>query len=88
MKTLILDDDPTGTQSASGVDVLLEWDADLIEQALGRADAVYLLTNTRAVPEGEAVALLERTRAEAEEVGRRLGGRAHDDRRHPLRPDR
>lgn len=77
MKTIILDDDPTGTQSASGVDVLLEWDADLIEQALGRADAVYLLTNTRAVPEGEAVALLERTRAEAEEAGHRLGERVH-----------
>lgn len=77
MKTLILDDDPTGTQSASGVDVLLEWDADLIEEALGGADAVYLLTNTRAVSEADAVALLERTRTEAEEAGRRLGERVH-----------
>ncbi|MBF4568093.1 four-carbon acid sugar kinase family protein [Plantibacter sp. VKM Ac-2880] len=77
MKTLILDDDPTGTQSASGVDVLLEWDADLLETALGSADAVYLLTNTRAVPEDEAVSLLERTRDQAAEAGRRLGERIH-----------
>ena len=77
MKTLILDDDPTGTQSASGVDVLLEWDADLLETALGSADAVYLLTHTRAVPEGEAVSLLERTRDQAAEAGRRLGERIH-----------
>lgn len=77
MKTIILDDDPTGTQSASGVDVLLEWDADLLEEALHTADAVYLLTNTRAVPEAEAVALLERTRGDALEAGRRLGERLH-----------
>lgn len=77
MKTLILDDDPTGTQSASGVDVLLEWDADLLETALGSADAIYLLTNTRAVPEDEAVSLLERTRDQAAEAGRRLGERIH-----------
>lgn len=77
MKTIILDDDPTGTQSASGVDVLLEWDADLLETTLRSADAVYLLTNTRAVPEAAAVALLERTRADGEEAGRRLGERIH-----------
>lgn len=77
MKTIILDDDPTGTQSASGVDVLLEWDAELLEEALRTADAVYLLTNTRAVPEAEAVALLERTRDDALEAGRRLGERLH-----------
>jgi len=77
MKTIILDDDPTGTQSASGVDVLLEWDADLLESTLRSADAVYLLTNTRAVSEDEAVALLERTRDDAEEAARRLGERVH-----------
>ncbi|MGK9149110.1 hypothetical protein KXS11_15870 [Plantibacter flavus] len=77
MKTIILDDDPTGTQSASGVDVLLEWDAGLLEQTLRDADAVYLLTNTRAVSEAEAVALLERTRDDAEEAGRRLGEHLH-----------
>lgn len=77
MKTIILDDDPTGTQSASGVDVLLEWDADLLESTLRTADAVYLLTNARAVSESAAVALLERTRDDAAEAGRRLGERIH-----------
>ena len=34
MKTIVLDDDPTGTQSATGVTVLLESDADLLTEAL------------------------------------------------------
>ena len=38
MKTVVLDDDPTGTQSATGVQVLLESDADRLEAALRDAD--------------------------------------------------
>lgn len=73
MKTIVLDDDPTGTQSASGVTVLLETSADILEAALRDADSVYVLTNTRALEEPAAVALLERIRGEAEEAAARLG---------------
>ena len=59
MKCLILDDDPTGTQSATDALVLLRWDAATLTDALRAHDAVYLLTNTRAVDEQAAVALLE-----------------------------
>jgi uncharacterized protein YgbK (DUF1537 family) len=48
---IILDDDPTGTQSVAGVPVLLDWDAELIAGAArSGAAAVYLLTNSRAYP--------------------------------------
>ena len=72
MKTIVLDDDPTGTQSATGVTVLLECDAELLEAALRRSDSVYVQTNSRALPEAEAVALVTRIRAEGEEAARRL----------------
>ncbi|GAB3618246.1 four-carbon acid sugar kinase family protein [Okibacterium endophyticum] len=75
MKTIVLDDDPTGTQSASGVTVLLSSDADRITDALREADSVYVQTNSRALPEAEAVALVTRIKADGEEASRRLGDR-------------
>jgi uncharacterized protein YgbK (DUF1537 family) len=73
MKTVVLDDDPTGTQSASGVEVLLTVDADLLTAALRRADSVYVQTNSRAIDERAAVDLVLRVRREALEAGERLG---------------
>ncbi|RCK70435.1 hypothetical protein DT076_07275 [Desertihabitans brevis] len=77
MKVLVLDDDPTGTQSATDVTVLLRWDADTIADALTDADAAYLLTNTRAVDEDTAVRLVRDIADAAEQAGRRLGERVH-----------
>ncbi|MGW4928241.1 four-carbon acid sugar kinase family protein [Agromyces sp. NPDC004153] len=73
MKTIVLDDDPTGTQSATGVTVLLDFDADILADALAAADAVYLQTNSRALPEDEAVALARRIREDAHAASARLG---------------
>ena len=73
MKTIVLDDDPTGTQSATGVTVLLESDADLLTEALRHADSVYVQTNSRALDESTAVALIRGIRADGEEAARRLG---------------
>lgn len=73
MKTVVLDDDPTGTQSASGVRVLLECSADRIEEVLRDAESVYVQTNSRALNEADAVALVRRIRADGEEAARRLG---------------
>lgn len=73
MKTIVLDDDPTGTQSATGVTVLLDSDADLIADALSHADAVYVQTNSRALDEAAAVALVSRVRADGEAAAGRLG---------------
>lgn len=73
MKTIVLDDDPTGTQSASDVVVLLESSAGLLADALGEADSVYVLTNSRAIPEDEAVALMRQIKADASVAAERLG---------------
>ncbi|MET4638405.1 four-carbon acid sugar kinase family protein [Mycetocola sp. 2940] len=73
MKTVVLDDDPTGTQSASNVRVLLVSDADLLTEALRTDDSVYVQTNTRAIDEASAVALVRQVRNDALAAGSRLG---------------
>src|SRR5215207_5391539 len=77
MKLIVLDDDPTGTQSATGVEVLLEWDAASLTDALRQADSVYVLTNTRAMHEEAAVALLERIRDQRDAAADALGEPVH-----------
>jgi len=73
VKTLILDDDPTGTQSASGVTVMLRWNAESIAAELRDADAAYLLTNTRAVDERSAVTLVREIVADARRAEELIG---------------
>lgn len=73
MKTIILDDDPTGTQSASNVRVLLKWDTKAITEALRVADSVYLQTNSRAINEAQAIRLASEIRGQALESETELG---------------
>jgi uncharacterized protein YgbK (DUF1537 family) len=55
----VLDDDPTGTQSVSGVRILFEWEApSLVAAALDGRPAVHLLTNSRAYPPERAYAIV------------------------------
>lgn len=52
---VVLDDDPTGTQSVAGLPVLTRWErADLDAAIATGAPAVYVLTNTRALDEADA----------------------------------
>ena len=60
MRTVVLDDDPTGTQAATGVTVLfdlglLETDPAALVDALRADGAVYVQTNSRAI-DGAAAA--------------------------------
>jgi uncharacterized protein YgbK (DUF1537 family) len=48
-RLVVLDDDPTGAQALAGIEVLLDWSAGTIADAIRRAPAVHLLTNTRAL---------------------------------------
>jgi uncharacterized protein YgbK (DUF1537 family) len=73
MKTVVLDDDPTGTQSASGVTVLLQYDAELLRDVLSRADSVYVQTNSRAIDEDAAIALVSDVRDAARSAAESLG---------------
>ncbi|WP_270889667.1 four-carbon acid sugar kinase family protein [Pedococcus sp. 5OH_020] len=73
MKTIVLDDDPTGTQSATGVSVLFETDVDMLADALRAADSVYVQTNSRALSQDAAVALVAKIRADGEGAAQELG---------------
>jgi uncharacterized protein YgbK (DUF1537 family) len=83
MKIVVLDDDPTGTQSATGVTVLLDSSADILTEALRDNDSVYVQTNSRAISEADAVALVSRVRSDALEAAARL----QDEVRFVLRGD-
>ena len=55
-KLVVLDDDPTGTQTVYDVPVLTTWQTDeLLQELLNDLPCFYLLTNTRAFPAAEAV---------------------------------
>lgn len=63
-RLLVLDDDPTGSQCVAGVDVALGEDpavpAAVLRDAGAEGAACFVLTNTRALDEDEAVALNRR----------------------------
>ena len=54
-KLVVLDDDPTGTQTVYGIPVLTTWDVDeLAAEFVGPFPCFYLLTNSRSVPAAAA----------------------------------
>ena len=65
-KVVVLDDDPTGTQTVHGIPVLTEWSVESLRTELSHdGPAFYLLTNSRSVPLADAQALNR-------EIGRNL----------------
>jgi uncharacterized protein YgbK (DUF1537 family) len=56
-RLLVIDDDPTGTQSVHGVPVLTAWSREDLAGALADAGTVFVLTNSRSMPEREAIAV-------------------------------
>ncbi|MEQ8807433.1 MAG: four-carbon acid sugar kinase family protein [Imperialibacter sp.] len=72
---VVLDDDPTGTQTCYDVMVLTSWDVSLIAAELRQKPSIlYILTNSRSLPEPEAVNL-------ALEIGRNLKEAAKESQR-------
>src|SRR3954462_4653274 len=74
-KVIVLDDDPTGTQTVHGVPVLTTWTVDALAAELNEpGPCAYILTNTRAFS-GEQACRINREigrnlRAAAERTGR------------------
>jgi uncharacterized protein YgbK (DUF1537 family) len=57
-KIVVLDDDPTGTQTVHNVPVLTEWSPESLTAVLSESGAVvYILTNSRSVPLEQAQAI-------------------------------
>ena len=74
---VVLDDDPTGTQSVHGLPVLTEWPPDALYRELAHpapSNCFYLLTNSRSLPIAEAQGLnheIGRSLREAARLARR-----------------
>lgn len=73
IRTVVLDDDPTGTQSATGVRVLFSWDEALLRRTFTEYSSVYILTNTRSVDETTAVTMVRQIRDNARAAAESLG---------------
>ena len=93
---VVLDDDPTGTQSVADLPVLTRWEVEDLRWALDQgAAAVYVLTNTRSLDPVEAAArnreVVTHALTAAADTGRPLGFVSRSDstlRGHfPLEPD-
>lgn len=57
-KLVVLDDDPTGTQTVHGIPVLTEWSVESLKSEFENdLPCFYILTNSRSLPEPEARAL-------------------------------
>jgi uncharacterized protein YgbK (DUF1537 family) len=74
---VVLDDDPTGTQSVAGLPVLTRWERSDLDGAFATgAAAVYVLTNTRSLDEDAAAdrnrEVVEVALAAAADAGRRV----------------
>ncbi|EPE02180.1 ketose-bisphosphate aldolase class-ii-like protein [Ophiostoma piceae UAMH 11346] len=56
---VVLDDDPTGTQTCHNIDVLLVWDNHTLDEAFRRSPTgFFILTNSRSLPSAAARSLL------------------------------
>ncbi|MCU1515483.1 MAG: hypothetical protein JWQ75_204, partial [Pseudarthrobacter sp.] len=92
---VVLDDDPTGTQSVADLPVLTRWDVEDFVWAFGQnKPAVYVLTNTRSLDPAEAAARNEevvRSALSAAGSSLRLGFVSRSDStlrgHYPLEPD-
>src|SRR6056300_886376 len=73
-KLVVLDDDPTGTQTVHQIPVLTEWNVNqLKEEFANDLPCFYLLTNSRSLPTEEAKQLTR-------EIARNLNQAAGDQR--------
>jgi uncharacterized protein YgbK (DUF1537 family) len=50
MKIVVIDDDPTGSQTLHGCPLLLRWDVDVLRKGLRHSSPIlFVLANTRAL---------------------------------------
>jgi hypothetical protein len=69
----VLDDDPTGSQTVHDVEVVTELDPTEVAGALDVGDTCFLLTNTRGMPETDAVFVNRAVATELLRAGRERG---------------
>ncbi|KAF7555618.1 hypothetical protein G7046_g6517 [Stylonectria norvegica] len=72
---VVLDDDPTGTQTCHDIDVLMTWEVEELHNEFSlNPTGFFILTNSRALPSAEARALIvqicQNVKTAAEKAGR------------------
>lgn len=73
-KIIVLDDDPTGTQTIHDVDIYTNWRKETIRQAFqSKEQLFFLLTNSRGLTELETSALHKRIASVVSETAEELG---------------
>jgi uncharacterized protein YgbK (DUF1537 family) len=73
-KVVVLDDDPTGTQTVHSIPVLTEWTVEtLLEELANDLPAFYLLTNSRSLTPAEAAAMNAEIGRNLVEAARQVG---------------
>jgi uncharacterized protein YgbK (DUF1537 family) len=73
-KIVVLDDDPTGTQTVHGIDVLTEWSEPSLAAALADPrPCFFVLTNSRSLPRAAAVELTRVLAANLRAAAKRIG---------------
>lgn len=73
-KIVVLDDDPTGTQTVHNIPVLTTWPVDVLEKELTRpGPGFFILTNSRSLDRDAACALGTELGARLKEAGQRTG---------------
>ncbi|KAG0650354.1 L-threonate dehydrogenase [Hyphodiscus hymeniophilus] len=71
---VILDDDPTGTQTCHDIAVLTVWDRDTLQNEMESSErGFFILTNSRALPPAEAKKLIETICKNVEYAARTAG---------------
>ena len=59
MKVVVIDDDPTGSQTVHSCPLLLRWDVNILRRGLRHASPLlFLLADTRALMPTDAACLL------------------------------
>jgi uncharacterized protein YgbK (DUF1537 family) len=73
-KVVVLDDDPTGTQTIHDLPVLTQWPPDLLEKELSApGPAFYLLTNSRSLSSESAYRLTQQIGCALDRAAERTG---------------
>lgn len=70
---VVLDDDPTGTQTVHGVAVLTTWEVADLTAEMARSDCFFVLTNSRSLVPAAATALAHQIGTNLRMAGRQCG---------------
>lgn len=77
-KVVVLDDDPTGSQTVHGVNILTDWSVENLRAALAEVEPlVFLLTNSRSLSRDEAIAVNVEIASNLARVARGLSRQFH-----------